>query len=274
MTGEVVVQKEKQEEVTEQQAFEAGFNQEPVETPAPSEEAAPEETPAPAEDKPEEPARNQWGYTDEEMKNLLSKAAKVDELERSLASETRKLYGKIGEYNSVVQQMQSANKGGSLTVPQLTHLKAEFPELADLLAKDFGEVQAAPAPAAAPAPTPAFDESVIDRRVANATLEVKKEFLSAQHPDWEEVKESEWFATWKAMQPEEKQQQIDNSQSIAFVIGTLTEAKKWREESQRATTKKTARLEQAITTTTSAASAPPAMDENEAMLAGWKAIRG
>ena len=250
----------------ENAAFESGFTGEPVETPV-AEQPAQEEDPAPEAEPVIE--RNQWGYTDDEMKNLLSKAARVDDVEQGL----RKVYGKLGEYNGTIQQMQAANKGGNLTARQLNHLRGEFPELADLLEKDFGEAVATPT-ATESAPAPVFDASVIDQRVASATLEVKKELLSIQHPDWREVKDSTEFDAWTKSQPTEKQQMINESQSIPFVISTLNDFKKWQEQTQKAATKKTARLESAVAPTGVANSGPPAIDENEAFAAGWKTVRG
>lgn len=268
MTDEVEVK-----ESEEQAAFEAGFagsavEEPPAQTEEPVQEAAPVE-----EAEVAEPERNQWGYTDEEMKTLLSKASKVDALEQQLADERQKIYGKLGEYNRTIQNMQQQTGKPSLSAPQLTHLKSEFPELAELLAKDFGEVMVS-TPEPQKETAPAFDPSAFDDRVRSVELNIKKETLSTFHPDWEEVKESDQFATWVGLQPDDVRQQIGSSQNIGFAVRMLNTFKEWRDQTVKASTKKTARLEQAVAPTGVKPSAPPAMDENDAFLAGFKSVRG
>lgn len=284
MTEQVEVQEEQSQEVSEQLAFEAGFNNEPVETPAPvaepapAEEAAPEAAEPAAEETPAEPERNQWGYTDEEMKTLLSKAAKVDEIERNLENERQKIYGKLGEYNRTIQQMQTANKGGDLTPRQLNHLRGEFPELAALLEKDFGEAQAAPAQTAATQAQPAFDPAIIDERLSQTSDALSKQYekrlLTMQHPTWADDVKTDEFKTWVALQPVEYQHQLDSSWDALFIADGLNKFKTWRETAQSAANKKTARLERAVVPTGVTPAAPPAMDENELLMAGWKSVRG
>lgn len=274
MTDEVEVQEEQSTAVDDQAAFEAGYNGEPVEVAEPTpaaEEEAPVEEPA----QEAEPERNQWGYTDDEMKSLLSKAAKVDEIERNLEAERQRIYGKLGEYNRTIQAMQSANQGGSLTVRQLNHLRGEFPELADLLEKDFGEAQPVKAEQA-PEPVqtqqaPMVDPEALEKKLSET---YERKFLNLQHPDWESVVKTTDFRTWLGLQPPDYQAEMNASWDSGFVAKGLSSFKNWYAKANKASTKKTARLEAAVAPTGVGNSGPPAMDEADAFLAGWKTVRG
>lgn len=266
MTDEVEVQEE------EQSAFEAGFSG------APADEAAtPESEQVTAEDEPVDEVAEE----PEQPSEVQLLKDEVQALRSLMEQNTAKVHGKLGEAFRTLGQLQERKQavGVEITNDDLDEvLRDEFPELGTgvintlkkVMAKSLGGVSAsAEAPAA-----PVFDESVIDQRIAVQARSIKEETLSALHPDWQQVRDSQEFRTWVDVQPDEVKQQISESQDIGFAVRMLSSFKDHQTKSVASTKKKTARLEQAVAPKGVSPASPPALDDEAAFLSGFKSARG
>lgn len=219
-----------------QDAFEAGFAQaRGEEPPAPkseTEEKAEEQQPeekAP-EAKAEEPPLIA-GLTETQLRDLLAKANRVDTIEQETNTRLRQAFGKLGEINSLVQQLQQT-RGNAVSVKGLKRLSEEFPEMAKMLEEDLNEALTGAGAA------PAFDQSKIDDLVSTrltevedkVTKEMEKRWLSRQHKDWKEQVASADFNLWKDnVLPKEEAAVLDESWDADFVAEKLTEFKAWKD---------------------------------------------
>lgn len=263
MTDEVEVQEE------EQSAFEAGFSG------APAEQAAtPESEQVTAEDEPVEEVAEE----PEQPSEVQLLKDEVQALRSLMEQNTAKVHGKLGEAFRTLGQLQERKQavGVEITNDDLDEvLRDEFPELGagvintlkKVMAKSLGGVSEAPA-------APAFDESVIDKRIEVKARSIKEETLSALHPDWQQVRDSQEFRTWVDVQPDEVKQQISESQDIGFAVRMLSSFKDHQAKSVASTKKKTARLEQAVAPKGVSPASPPALDDEAAFLSGFKSARG
>ena len=288
-------EQESVEQHDEDQAFAAGFNETRGEEP-PHVEAA-ESTSEPVQETvvespvEEQPQRNQWGFTDDEMKDILTKAARVTDLERRMEEDRQKIHGKLGEAFGTLKQLQQSRQsaGVQLTEDDLDEeLREQFPEMAKMqlatlnrvLSKALGGVKPGDTnpQTAASQPAPAIDPEVIDQRLAETEDKLSKQYeaklLSMAHPDWKEQVATDDFKAWLAMQPENVRQQLDNSWDASFLSRGIAAFKQWRASVQSARTKKTNRLEAAVTPRGIAAVGQTTPDEEAAMLAGWRSVRG
>lgn len=280
---------ESQESVAAQEAaFEAGFASVRGDEP-PTQEAAPAEsddkpavqTEAQPKEATPEPAAVLAGMTEDQIKALLVKAGEVDGLKAETETRVRQVFGKLGELNSLVQQLQksrSESTGVKLDPSKLTRLNTEFPEMAQMLAADLAEALAA-SPAGQASVDPAQVDQLVSSRLSDLEEKLQHQmemrWLSRTHKDWQSVVGSSDFRLWKDnVLAKDEAARLDESWDAEFIGGKLSEFKDWKEKSTRTATNKQKRLEAALTPQGAGASGPTAMTEEDAFLAGWKAVRG
>jgi hypothetical protein len=301
MTNEVLDQEEaagyeavaEVQEQDDQSAFEAGFAQasgkevsNPVETPAVEvqeavvEDSATEE--AAAEPVAEEPEIDQtYGLPVFQIKELLAKAAEMDNLKAELASTRDRLFGHLGEVKRSLQEVkQQAPKGVALSAATFKRLSGEYPELAELLAQDLSEV-----PISNGGTPSAFDPSqldpIFDQRLQQYQETVQRQqetrLLDMFHPNWRDVAASADFKLWKQSLEPEIQNELDNSWDAAFLSQGFTAYDQWRnqqaERTRTASESRKQRLTQAMTPTGVPGNASTA-DDLDAFLAGFNGVRG
>lgn len=277
-------QTQEQLDAAEAAAFESGFANARGDEP-PTEEATPtaSEPPqdAPKEDEPEAPKIVLAGMTEEQLISALAKANQVDEIRAESEQRVRQVFGKLGEVNALVQELkakqQEARQGLKLDASKLSNLSAEYPELAEMLAKDLAGMVGSSTEA-----SPQIDPTLIDKIVSDRLKTVESEIerklemraLSRQHKDWETVVASPEFNLWKAnVLPKEQAATLEESWDAEFVAEKLTEFKAWKDKAGQARQEKQKRLEAAVTPTGDAR--PEAqINDDDAFVSGWKSARG
>lgn len=184
--AEVVTGNEEVEDAAAQAAFDQQIDPGKV----------PTATPEPAQVKPEvrvaepKPQPEYAQITKSELADLMAKAGQVD-----------KAFGKIGGIERVLAQIQSAPAGQSVDVTDddFADLRAEYPELAQLLIKGqktvFGKLKGA-------APDSLAIDKVVNDKVAMTRKELIDSHLDAiVGGDWVKEVNSPAYATWIATQP-------------------------------------------------------------------------
>lgn len=244
-------------EPSEDDAMQAGFN-----AVNGIEEKVPEPEPEP------EPPKLIAGYTEDEVKKAFATIAALEQRES-------KVFGSLGglkqALDSLKSQQSSQPRGVPLTLDNLKKVSAEYPEFAKLLVEDLGSLPVGTAN------NPVEVEQLVEQRVQTVLEPTKKayeqRFLTIQHPDWRQVTASEDFVGWKETLPEEVKSELDASWDAEFIGSKLTEFKSWKAQNVQTKQTNQRRLEAAITPKGTGV-AQKAFTEEDALLAGWKAVRG
>lgn len=285
------VQEQHQETaVSDDAAFAAGFAQARGEEP-PAAELEEQQTDTPTEETQQaapEPQAVLAGLTEDQLKALLAKAGEVDAVKADFEQRVRQAFGKIGEVNSevkaLVQRMeQGRGNGVKLNADSLKRMHGEFPEMAEMLAQDLSDAFAGQG--GGQVDPAAIDKIVTERlsaKEAEIERKIEKRFLKRAHPTWEQDVVSDDFRLWKDnVLPKDQAALLDNSWDSDFVGEKLTEWKAWkvktaeaREVKERTKEVKQNRLAAAVAPQGAASGGPPTINEDDAFMRGFKAVRG
>lgn len=212
------------------------------------------------------------GLTEDQVKDLLLKAGKYDEL----GSQVQKIFGRLGAFNDTLNTLkQRSSNGVQLSPGKFKRLGQEFPELAEMLSADLSEAIGSNAGGAS------FDPKQIDDLVSSR-LSVKEQeiqrqmearWLTKQHRDWQGVVASADFNLWKDnILPQQDRQQLENSWDADFISDKLTAFKDWKaSQTAKPNTQgnRQKRLESAVLPQGKTSTTTP-MDEEDAYLSAWK----
>ena len=207
---------------------------------------------------------------------------RINALQSNLDKRHDAAMGKYGELNRTLQEMKQAAPGKPLQLSgaQLKNLSEDFPEFAELIAKDFSEI-------VFPAGT---SQGVSDEEIQSKiepklqTLEQKMEIrtLSVLHRDFRNVLASDDFKAWTATLPETDRETLGSTWDSEFIAGKLDDFKADKKAKDEARAKEEAakgkqtpskakeRLEAAVTPRGVASNGPAALTEAELFNAGFK----
>jgi hypothetical protein len=242
----------------EDAAFEAGF------ATASGEEPEPE--PAPL------PELEIAGFTESQIKDLLTKVGEVDRLREAQA----KAFGTLGSLKQSIDALRSTPKPTAtqvkVTKESLKRLSEAFPEMAEMIAEDLSS--ALQGTGSAPSFDPKQYEQMVEQRVSsmqqNMQRQMETKLLSVTHPDWQTVVPTDEFKSWAMSLPDAEKRELATSWDSGFISRKLSEYKSWKDKTvAQSTASKRSRLEQAITPKGSVA--PQTATEEDAFMAGFKA---
>ena len=268
------------QQAAEEAALQAGFDGEPMEPPADEKQSASSTTTTTSEESEESagektPAQER-ATPEPTLAELKAEIEKLSEFRTNVEARLQQAFGKVGDINSLVRQLQQSRQSGGKPLKLdggLKRLSAEFPELAKFLQDDLSEVFQGFTGASGPSSeeigvllAPRFQETLseVDQRV-------ERRLLKRDHPDWEKVVGSPEFAQWKTdvLAPEQATA-LDNSWDADFIGSRLTEFKTWQQARRVKQQERQRRLEEAITPASSRKDArQEELSEEEAFLAGF-----
>ena len=213
------------------------------------------------------------GLKESELTALLAKLPKIDEIGDMTTSEIRKLHGKFGEINRQILELQKngvgTGKAAKLADAKFEQLKSEYPELAEVLIKDFGEIGFGGG----------LSEDDVDKRVETRVSTIKEELdkqmnvnlLRIQHRDYMDVYKSDQFKVFMQTLPAEDQEKIGETWDAVYLGDIFTKFKDWRNERTQGRQERQSRLKAAITPKTNAAPVKAgAMTEEDGFAAAFK----
>lgn len=258
--------------------FEAGFGNE-VAAPAPTETPEPvaaEPTPEPVAEP--EPAPEYAQITKTDYDALLAKAAQVD----SLKSDIDRSFGKIGEMNRYLQQLQNQTPAGSKvevppeTMAKLTALNDSFPEIIGPIIEAFSGIKGT-GTTTQPTFDPAQFDAQIDARVKpsiekiDSKVEqiVETRLLTKAHKDWRQVAEGTEFKTWVGKQPAEFVTQLNETWDSDFISDALTKFKNAQQTAKATAAARQKRIEAAVTPRSTGGHAPAGNTDLDEFMAGF-----
>lgn len=274
-TGKEDTEQTSLDQAAETAAFNASFEGEEPATPAatattPVESATPEaKEPAPAEPQTKEPPAEEAAPP--------APSPKVEDPD--VKAELRKLHGRIGALNDQLQHALKAKetdgKPAVFTPKELVRLKAEFPEMAELLGADIADAMAG---VSATATDPKEVARLVAQSVAQEVAKVREDFVNAEHENW---KTDLWtgepgrsdrtpaYEAWRKTMTPEQANAIEASDSPAFVSRKLSEFYAWKDKASKAETEKQNRLKSAVTPQGTARAGPQTISDDEALSKGF-----
>jgi hypothetical protein len=208
-------------------------------------------------------------------------------------AEARKLYGRLGQLTDEIKQLRTSKeaegKPAAATPVELARLKAEYPDLAEVLTEDLAKTLGG---LAAKGSDPKQVEDLVNQRVearaAQLAAEMRDAAVTDAHPNWKQDLFTQDLATgqktptadylaWRKTLSEDEARAFETSTNPYQVIRRLNAFYEWKTkaaETAAAATKaqaeKKQRLEQAVTPQGVPRASPPTMSDDEAMRKGFE----
>lgn len=214
------------------------------------------------------------GFSEDEIKRLLERAARFDELE----TQVRKANGKIGELNGKLQEYeskrtqqptQSAPAAAAIDNPELQRWADDYPELVQLAesrANAIAEAKLAEKLQGLQVPDTAAIKQEIYR-------ETQLELMDTLHEGWRDTLNSQEFGLWIAAQPEETQQLYSTTERANDLSKVLKGFDAWKKGVVDRGAKSKQRLEAALTPDGAPSRATQAPSAEDEFVAGFRTIR-
>lgn len=215
-----------------------------------------------SKDEAEEPMF--FGMSESQIKSLLERSARVDEIENQL----RRAHGKIGELNSHLQNLSQPKP--TQTAPaeadmgELNQWAEDFPEVAAIARKTVMDaMKDLPAHASTPQ---GVDETELAKAINIAVMD-------ATHDGWRETVGSQDFTLWIATQPEAVQDTFNTTISAKELGGIIKSFDGWKSRTQDRSSRNKQRLEQALVPTGNSSKVSHAPTPQDEFLAGFNSVR-
>jgi hypothetical protein len=257
----------------EEKAFAEGFSgvhsQEPTLTEPDG--ALPADNGAPSgEGQPEAPTVLA-GLTEDELKTLLAKAARVDELENQLKTRIDTVFGKIGELNRTLQQQQQSRV--QLGPAALKRFSDEFgEEAAKALADDLSEAIGGGSGFSQEDVGRMFQEYAADFE-ARSQRDMEERFMTHLVPNWRETVSSNDWTLWLQTLPPEEAEKVINDPTALGLHQSIQRFGTWKEAGQRRQQNQS-RLASAVSPQGVPSATSPKLSDHDAFVAGFRAVRG
>lgn len=210
-------------------------------------------------------------YTPEQIKEAFEKLSALETEIASRKARDDKVNGALGFLTNAVRELkaQPGRQPVKLNADSFKKLNEAYPELAEALSEDLGEVIGAGA---------SVDEEAIATKAAErATEAVKKaelDRLSDDHPDWRDVVRSDGFAKFRAAWSPELQEKFDNSWNAAFVGKRIAEFKEAQAKAQAQANASERNLRRSIPAKGVTVAHTTNLSDEERFARGFKRARG
>lgn len=212
------------------------------------------------------------GYSEDEVRDLLEKAKRVDRLEAGQS----KAFGTLGSLQQAVNALRARPEPQAVKLGELKRLEADYPDLAQALREDLAESLQGGGAANAGADL----QQLVDSRVGTVVEQFKREseakWLTTMHRDWQAVVQTPEFNQWKGTLKPEELAVVNDSWDAGELAGYLDRYKEWKqqtkdvqERNEAARRARTTRLAEAVTPKGSA-TRTAAMTEEEAFKAVFR----
>lgn len=164
----------------------------------------------------------------------------------------QRLFGKIGEINREVKRLEALAQSSvqsreaqpiNVTAEMFSNMREEFGEdFANALARDLSQI-------------PLSQQGVIDQtqidyllqqKVAQIENNFEMKLVSREHPDWEQIAQSQDFNGWKNQLPADIQDKLDTTWDSGFISAAISAYKRDKALHQEQLNKKHDRLEAAV----------------------------
>lgn len=188
------------------------------------------------------------GMTDDELKVVLGKAKRFDELDERLTKTHDTAFGRMGNLEQQFRELQqtrlAAVTPSQLSVDSFKSLNDYFgdTEIGTALANDLAQLQLG----SSQVTHAGIDEQRYSNDIAQMRNDFEEKLVSVVHPDWREIKTSQDFGDWYGSLDQRSQAVIASSYKSEDVTRALTSYKTWRDQKVTSQQQKQARLENAL----------------------------
>jgi len=219
----------------------------------------------------------------DELQETKKALAELRAANEKLAQSQEKAFGHIGQLKNVIEELKGAGRAGSpiqVSADQFKNLRAEYgDEMAQALAEDLSGLSIA---AGQQVDTAAIEKAITDKveaklqeeRDARENDRKAKEmrFVRRAHSDFDEIRTSDEFKSWRAALPKEAQDALAKASAeydSETIIDALNDFKKTRKPKPTNT-----RLEAVATPKGSnARGTPTVLPDSAGLEAGFKRVR-
>jgi hypothetical protein len=158
----------------------------------------------------EAPAPKYAQITEDQLNDLMAKAARVDEINATMEKQFGTAFGKMGGMERVLKEMQSG-QSVEVTAEDFSGIAEEFgQEYAETQAKDMNKLLAKFRGGASIDPA-AIDKMVSDRVAAQTeAMRIDVALDSVVDGNWRDERNSEAFKAWESTQPDDVKQLADS----------------------------------------------------------------
>lgn len=211
-------------------------------------------------EKPESDLQRIAGFTEDELRNLLTRAAKVDELELGL----RKAHGKIGELNGSLQELKTkppvSEKKSEAT--ELSHVEEDYPDIAAWVRAQLDQK------------APVADVQPVEQPTApvDSSPELQLALMDHLHEGWREKVQTRDFNLWLGSQGDDVRNKYETAATAKELSGVIGQFDAWSSGKETRNTQGKQRLEQALTPSGVAGKPKTAPTPDDAFLAGLRSV--
>lgn len=207
------------------------------------------------------------GMTESQIKSLLERSARVDDIELQL----RKANGKIGELNANLQTLSQHRPTQAAPAEKLAGngsdaLDEEFPEVVAIARRIAEETLQANKPSAQADQPAAIDRAAIEEEINLAVMD-------STQAGWRETIGTQDFKLWIATQTPEVQQTFNTTISAATLTGVIQDFKSWKTTVDSRSTRNKKLLEDSVLPDGNSSKVSHAPSDRDQFLAGFNAVR-
>lgn len=164
----------------------------------------------------------------------------------------QRLFGKIGEINREVKRLEALAQSSvqsreaqpiNVTAEMFSNMREEFGEdFANALARDLSQIPLSQ--------QGGIDQTQIDYLLQQKVAQIENNFemklVTREHPDWEQIAQSQDFNGWKNQLPADIQDRLDTTWDSGFISAAISAYKRDKALHQEQLNKKHDRLEAAV----------------------------
>lgn len=227
-------------------------------------------------EEPEEELKTAFtGITEDEWKDVLAKANRYDELQERLTKTHDKAFGKIGQLEQQLREMETVRSQGTSAITKDTFKNvAEYfadEEFAEKLAEDLAGIQFG-------GQGNSNEFTAFREEFEGYKQEAEKKILTVLHPDWKEIVVKPEFATWQTTLTDEGKAELEQLQTSKWdglqAAKAITGYKNWEIKKTESEAKKKERLLSAVPAKGAGVTARTStLDAEDAFNAGLNAVR-
>lgn len=164
----------------------------------------------------------------------------------------QRLFGKIGEINREVKRLEALAQSSAqpreaqpinVTAEMFSNMREEFGEdFANALARDLSQIPLQQ--------QGGIDQTQIDYLLQQKVAQIENNFemklVTREHPDWEQIAQSQDFNGWKNQLPADIQDRLDTTWDSGFISAAISAYKRDKALYQEQQNKKHQKLEAAV----------------------------
>lgn len=184
---------------------------------------------------------------------------------------TEQIFGKLGWLEQQIKESKS-NPLSELSSEAFAELNEEYPDITEHLVNGLKRVLTEKRIVEQTPFDPTAFDTAVEARLQQQEHQFKRLLIQAQHPDYEQVLDSDEFNAWKEAQDDAFKAEAARTQDISFAMGAITSFKAFQQAKSEKTQQKQDRLKSAVVPRTSAPVSQQRVTEEDPFDAEFKRV--